>query len=274
MRFLLPSMLNSIYTLKNIYFASDFHLNKDVLHTSAVREKHIVDWLLSIQSSADTIYLVGDLFDYWYEYATVIPRGNDLFKATLLQMRLSGVNIEIFTGNHDVWMKDYFEKDLNIKVHRNPISVTHHGKSLYIGHGDGLGPGDLGYKYLKRIFTSKWCQWLFSRLHPNLAIKIMKACSNLSSKYNTDATQDTQSLILSEEWLSQYSESINAQNHHDYYIFGHRHIPLIYQLSNHVSYYYNLGDWMNHYTYGVLENGQFQLKYYFNTPDSPLTNLS
>lgn len=258
--------------MKNIYFASDFHLNKDVLHTSAIREKYIVGWLLSIQSTADTIYLVGDLFDYWYEYGTVIPRGNDLFKATLLQLRLSGVNIEIFTGNHDVWMKDYFENDLDIKIHRNPISVTHHGKSLYIGHGDGLGPGDSGYKLLKRIFTSRLCQWLFSRLHPNFAIRFMKACSQLSSKYNRDSDLDTQSINLSEEWLSQYSESVNAEQYHDYYLYGHRHIPIKYQLKNGKSYYYNLGDWMNHYTYGVLQKGELSIKSYLKKEATILTN--
>ena len=249
--------------MKNIYFASDFHLNKDVLHTSEVREKHIVHWLKSIKSDADVIYLVGDLFDYWYEYGTVIPRGNDLFKSTLLQLRQEGVQVEIFTGNHDVWMKDYFEKDLDIKVHRNPISVSHHGKSMYIAHGDGLGPGDRGYKLLKRIFTSTICQWFFSRLHPNFAIRFMKFCSQLSSKYNKDSDVNTQHLNLDREWLSQYSESINSSQKHDYYIYGHRHLPIQYQLKDGKSVYYNLGDWMNHYTYGVLENGQFNLKSYF-----------
>lgn len=259
--------------MKNIYFASDFHLNKDVLHTSAQREKYIVSWLESIKSQAETIYLVGDLFDYWYEYLSVIPRGNNLFKATLLKLRQDGVNIEIFTGNHDVWMGDYFEKDLDIKVHRQPISVTHHGKSMYIGHGDGLGPGDTGYKLLKQIFTNNICQWLFSRLHPNFAINFMKSCSQLSSKYNKETDLANQKIDLKNEWLSQYSESVNSNQQHDYYIYGHRHLPIEYQLQDGKSIYYNLGDWMNHYTYGVLENGQFSLQCFLNKKTKILTNL-
>lgn len=260
--------------MKNIYFASDFHLGKDVRHTSSEREKHIVNWLESIQSQADTIYLVGDLFDYWYEYKTVIPRGNDLFKATLLKLRLQGITIEIFTGNHDLWMKDYFEKDLDIKVHRQPISVKHQGRSIYIGHGDGLGPGDRGYKILKRIFTSQICQWSFSRLHPNFAIWFMNACSKLSSKYNSDDKIDVAEVDLSQEWLSHYSESVNKTQVHDYYIFGHRHLPLKYQLKATESFYYNLGDWMSHYTYGVLEDGVFSLKSYLDETPTILTHIN
>jgi len=243
--------------LKNVYFASDFHLGRDSLHTSAEREVLICQWLQDIKTTAEKIYLVGDLFDYWYEYRRVIPRGNDLFKSTLLQLRREGIPIEIFTGNHDLWMGDYFEQDLDIRVHKNPITVQHHNKSIHIGHGDGLGPGDHGYKFLKSIFSNRLCQWAFSRLHPNFALAFMDFCSKLGDKNQTERDRF---VSFDQEWLVQFVETNHKSLNCDYYLYGHRHIPIIYDLSTGNSTYYNIGEWMNQYTYGVLENGELSLK--------------
>lgn len=256
--------------MKKIYFASDFHFGRDSLHTSAEREIHLCKWLNVIKNDAEKIYLVGDLFDYWYEYRQVIPRGNNLFKSTLIQLRQEGIPIEVFTGNHDLWMGSYFEEDLDIKVHRDPITVEHQGVSIHVGHGDGLGPGDYGYKFIKKIFQSKMCQWLFSRLHPNFAISFMKYCSNLSNNSHKDE-DDFKS--FEEEWLVEYVESNHVDLKCDYYIFGHRHLPIVYSIKEGQGQYINIGDWVEHYTYGVLEKGKLTLKQYLPLDIKIYTNV-
>lgn len=247
--------------MKKVYFASDFHLGRDSLHTSNQRELIICQWLQHVKTDAEKIYLVGDLFDYWYEYQNVVPRGFNHFKSTLFQLRLEGVDIEIFTGNHDLWMANYFEDDLDIIIHRKPIKVSHQNKSLFIGHGDGLGPGDYGYKFIKRIFENKLCQWLFSRLHPNFAIGFMKFCSNLSHQKNKNKDRFKS---FKDEWIVQYVESKHLDLDCDYYILGHRHLAIDYILENKKSQYYNIGDWTNHYTYGTLEDGKFTLQQFID----------
>ncbi len=241
---------------KKIYFASDFHLGVPTYEKSLEREKKIVKWLDTIKSDAEEIYLLGDVFDFWFEYKTVVPRGYVRLLGKIAELSDSGIKIHYFTGNHDMWTFDYLEKELNVTIYRAPIEINYNNKSFYIGHGDGLGPGDHGYKFIKKVFASKVCQWLFARLHPNFGIGI----ANYFSKKSRIATGTSDEKFLGDEkeWLVIYSKEILAKKHFDYLIFGHRHLPLDIKIDS--SRYINLGDWIQYFTYGVFDGEKFELK--------------
>ena len=242
--------------MRKIYFASDFHLGIDAQYSSREREGQIVRWLDTIKDDADEIYLVGDIFDYWFEYKTVVPKGFTRLLGKLAELRDQGVPIYAFTGNHDMWMFGYFEEELDIPVYRAPIQRTLQGKQIMIGHGDGLGPGDHGYKFIKRVFANRIAQRLFAFLHPWLGVRLMKFFSGKSR----DMTSVPEFLGEENEWLVQFCNTTLDREHVDYFVFGHRHLPIDHVLKNGKSRYINLGDWLSHYTYGVMENGELKLK--------------
>lgn len=244
---------------KKVFFASDFHLGTDARLTSVEREKQIVRWLTSIQDEVTELYLVGDIFDYWFEYKSVVPKGFSRFLGKLAEMRDQGIPIYFFTGNHDMWMFDYFESEFGIPVFREAQIRDIQGKRLFIAHGDGLGPKDYGYKFIKKIFSNRFCQWIYARLHPNLGLWLMKKFSHASRDTGGD---DSQFRGRDKEMLVQYSERKESESHHDYYIFGHRHLPLEVSLNENASKYIGLGDWIEYQSYGVLEDGVFTLEYY------------
>lgn len=248
-------------TGKKIYFASDFHLGVPSAEASRKREKLIVQWLDEISSDAKAIYLVGDLFDFWFEYGKAVPKGFVRFQGKIAELTDQGIDIHFFTGNHDMWMFNYFQKELGVKLHKAPLTIEEDGKKIYIGHGDGLGPGDKGYKFIKKVFANRFFQWCFARLHPNFGIGL----ANYFSKSSRAATGDTDEKFLGEEneWLAIYSKEYLKTEHIDYFVFGHRHLPIILKVAED-SMYYNLGEWLNYNTYGVLEHGGFTLKTYPN----------
>lgn len=243
---------------KKLYFLSDFHLGVPTYEKSLEREKRIVHFLESIRSDAQEIYLLGDVFDFWFEYKTVVPRGYVRLLGKIAELTDSGIPIHYFTGNHDMWTFDYLEKELNVKIHRKPIEKIYSGKRFYIGHGDGLGPGDHGYKFIKKVFASPLCQWLFARLHPNFGIGL----ANYFSKKSRTATGDSDEKFLGEEkeWLIIYSKEILAKQHYDYLIFGHRHLPLDFKINS--SRYLNLGDWIRYNSYAEFDGEELKLKYF------------
>ena len=247
--------------MRKTYFASDFHLGVDARLSSRDRERQIVRWLEQIRHDAAAIYLVGDLFDFWFEYNTVVPKGFVRLLGKLAELRDAGISIYVFIGNHDMWMFDYFEKELNIPVYRAPIVHTIEGKTFMIGHGDGLGPGDRSYKFIKKVFSNPLCQWLFARLHPNFGIRLARFWSGKSRKANTE---EDQFLGAKREWLIQYAESQLAREEIDYFIFGHRHLPIDYMLSNNKSRYINLGEWMHYNSYAVFDGKDVQLQFFEN----------
>ncbi|NND06893.1 MAG: UDP-2,3-diacylglucosamine diphosphatase [Saprospiraceae bacterium] len=244
-----------------IYFASDFHLGLDGRLTSKEREVQLVRWLDQVSADATEIYLVGDLFDFWFEYKAVVPKGFVRFLGKLAQLRDDGIPIYVFTGNHDMWLFDYLTQELNIPVFREPIWRTFLNARFYIGHGDGLGPGDHGYKFLKKLFASKSCQWFFARLHPNFAFWLANFWSNRS---RLGAKQRDNFRVKDEEWLVQYSNDILAEEEVDYFIFGHRHLPIDCLLSNERSRYINLGDWIEYNSYAVFDGEKLELKFFEN----------
>jgi len=244
---------------KKIYFASDFHLGVPDHETSLKREKLIVKWLDSVRQDADSIYLLGDIFDFWFEYKEAIPRGFIRIQGKLAELRDAGIPIYFFTGNHDMWMFDYFPKEMGIPIFREPqlLTIGHH--RLLIGHGDGLGPGDATYKILKKFFASRICQWLFARLHPNLGMGIAKYWSKKSRINNLKREEKFNG--EENEFLLSYCKSLEAKEHHDYYVFGHRHLPLNLSVGA-ASRYINLGEWVHFNTYAVYDGNQVELKTY------------
>ncbi|HET6225143.1 MAG TPA: UDP-2,3-diacylglucosamine diphosphatase [Bacteroidia bacterium] len=244
---------------KKIYFASDFHLGVPSKEDSLIREKKIVKWLDEIKSDAEEIYLMGDLFDFWFEYKYTVPKGFVRLLGKIAEIVDSGIPVILFTGNHDMWMFDYLPQEIGVSIYRDPITRTYNGKKFYLGHGDGLGPGDHGYKFIKRVFANPVCQWLFERLHPNFALRIANYWSHKSRISN--APKDEQFKGEDGEWLVSYSKDVLKKEHFDYFIFGHRHLPLDIKLSDN-SRYINLGEWVNHYSYAVFDGEKLELKYY------------
>jgi UDP-2,3-diacylglucosamine hydrolase len=242
---------------KRIYFASDFHLGAPSYEASLAREKEIVKWLNACRKDAEEIFLVGDVFDFWFEYRRVVPRGFTRLLGTISEITDSGIPVHWFTGNHDMWIFDYLPQECGIQLHREPVVREWNGKRLMIGHGDGLGPGDHGYKFIKKVFASPLCQWLFARLHPNFGIWL----ANKSSGYSRSTTGDKDRIFLGEdnEWLVVYTREILQKEHFDYFIFGHRHLPLEIKLNDR-SVYMNLGDWLKDYTYGVFDGEKLSLE--------------
>jgi UDP-2,3-diacylglucosamine hydrolase len=247
--------------VKKIYFASDFHLGIDARLTSRKRENQIVRWLESIREDAAEIYLVGDLFDFWFEYRTVVPKGYVRLLGKLAELCDEGIDIYYFTGNHDMWMFRYFEEELRIPTYRQPIVRELHGKTFFIGHGDGLGPGDHGYKFIKRVFSNRVCQWLFERLHPNFGIWLARYWSGRSRAADQAADEF---LGPENEWLIAYCHRKLEQVDADYFVFGHRHLPLDYTLNNGQSRYINLGDWMSFNSYAVFDGKSMNIEFFEN----------
>jgi len=251
---------NKTLTLgKKIYFASDQHFGAPTTEKSKIREQKFVKWLDEIKSDAEAIFLLGDLFDFWFEYKTVVPKGFVRVLGKLAELKDSGIQIYFFVGNHDLWMADYFETELNIPVYHKPKEFTFSNKTFLIGHGDGLGPGDKGYKRMKKVFTNPFSKWLYRWLHPDIG---MALAQYLSVKNKLISGEDDVHFLGEEnEWLVLYCKKKLTQKHYDYFMFGHRHLPLEISLSNN-SKYINTGDWIRYFTYAVYDGDRMELKSY------------
>lgn len=242
---------------KKIYFSSDNHLGAPTHEASLPREKVFVKWLDSIKDDAAAVFLLGDLFDFWFEYKRVVPKGFVRVLGKLAELSDSGIPIYFFVGNHDLWMNDYFKKELNIPVFHKPQEFTINNKLFLIGHGDGLGPGDTGYKRMKKVFTNPFCKWLFRWLHPDLGVKLAHYLSVKNKLISGE--EDVKFLGEDKEWLVQYARRKLQSKHYDYFIFGHRHFPMEIKVGENSS-YFNLGDWITHFTYGVFDGERFVLE--------------
>jgi UDP-2,3-diacylglucosamine hydrolase len=253
------SAIMQITPKKKIFFLSDFHLGIPDHKKSLERERRIISFLESIRTQAEVIFIVGDMFDFWYEYRQVVPKGYVRLLGKLGELTDSGIAIHFFVGNHDMWMNDYFQTELNIPVYFEPKEFEFNNKKFFIGHGDGLGPGDHGYKMLKKVFRNRFCQWMFGVLPPYIGIGL----ANYFSRKSRQAADQNEEHFVSKdrEWLVTYSMEILQQKHYDYFIFGHRHIPLDLPL-NDMSRYINLGDWIRYSTYAFFDGTHMNLQTY------------
>lgn len=244
---------------KKVYFASDNHLGAPSREKSMPREKVFVSWLDEIKKDAGAVFLLGDLFDFWFEYKTVVPKGFTRTFGKLAEITDAGIPIYYFVGNHDLWMNGYFEEELNISVFHEPQQVIINGVSFFIGHGDGLGPGDKGYKRMKKLFTNPLAKWLYRWIHPDWGVRVAQYFSVKNKLIS--GKEDINYLGDDKEWLVHYAKQRLEEAHQDYFVFGHRHLPLEIPL-NENSTYVNLGDWITYYTYGVFNGKQLSLERY------------
>ncbi len=243
---------------KKIYFASDFHLGVPNHKDSLNREKLIVKWLDKIEPTCSELFLLGDIFDFWFEYKKVVPKGHLRLLGKLAQMADNGIPIYFFKGNHDMWVFDYFEKEIGLKIISDEFILVRNEKKIYLHHGDGLGPGDPLYKVLRKIFRNPICQFLFGIIPPRFGISL---ANFWSSKSRLASIKKEEFTDVESEWLMAYSREILQKEHFDYFIFGHRHLPLNIQL-NEKSTYVNLGEWVNYMSYAEFDGEQVTLKYF------------
>lgn len=230
---------------KKIYFASDFHLGIPSHEESTIREKKIIRWLEHVSHDASAIFLVGDLFDFWFEYQTVIPKGFVRFQAKLAELTSKGIQVFFFAGNHDYWVYDYFSSELGIKIYKKPLSLSINHKKFFIAHGDGLGKGDVAFKWVKSIFSNGFFQWLFKWIHPDVGMSIAQFWSKKSRLANGQYDEQFKG---EKERLWLFTKKIHQTDPHDFYVFGHRHLPLSLSVGDHAM-YYNLGEWVSQYNY-------------------------
>jgi UDP-2,3-diacylglucosamine hydrolase len=242
---------------KKVYFLSDFHLGAPDEKASRIREDNIVRFLQTAKNDAAAIFIVGDIFDFWFEYKEVVPKGFVRLLGCLASISDAGIPIHIFTGNHDLWMQDYLTKEIGAQVYFSSKEFNFSGKQFFVAHGDGLGPGDEGYKFLKKVFTNPICKWLFRWLHPDLGIQL----ANFFSSQSRLKTGSSDEIFLGEdkEWLIIYSKELAQTNKANYFIFGHRHYPLDLKITE-TARYINLGDWIRSNTYAVFDGQDLQLK--------------
>ena len=241
-----------------IYFVSDVHLGAPALKNNRERELLLAKWLDEIKDDVAELYLLGDIFDFWWEYKKVVPRGFTRILGRIADLADSGVDVHFFTGNHDLWAFDYLSEELGITIHHNEIVKEIKGKKFFLAHGDGLDADDKGYIFLKKIFSNKTLQWMFSRLHPNFALAIAHKWSESSrlAKINIDDKFE-----VNNEGLYKFAENFLKKEFVDYFIFGHRHVMLNTEIGEN-SRFVLLGDWIKNFSYGVFDGEKFELKKY------------
>jgi len=254
---------------KKIYFISDFHLGAPDFQSSLEREKLIVEFLERAKADASEIFIVGDIFDFWYEYKRVVPKGHVRLLGKMAELTDASIRMHVFVGNHDMWMKDYFQRELNIPVYFGPKDFEWNGKQFHVAHGDGLGPGDHKYKFIKKVFRNPVCQWLFGVLPPYMGMGL----AHYFSRRSRAQTGFAEEIFLGDEkeWLIIYSKEMLKKKNYDFLVFGHRHLPIDFRLAN-GSRYINLGDWLNYFTYAVFDGNNLELKSYKGMDEKIIRN--
>jgi UDP-2,3-diacylglucosamine hydrolase len=252
-------------TGKKIYFASDFHLGVPDHDSSLVREKMLVDWLNNIKPDTAELFLLGDIFDFWFEYRTVVPKGYVRLLGKLAEFTDDGIPVHVFRGNHDVWAFNYLNREIGVQLHRSPLTRTFGDKVFHLAHGDGLGPGDNGYKFLKRIFEFKINQFLFKWLHPDIGTRLGLYFSKRSRIANIAREHKSNfRIIIEEEMIYHYSIGKLKENSEiDFFVFGHRHVPIDHQI-NEKCRLVILGDWVTNFSYAVFDGENLSLKYFID----------
>ncbi len=246
---------------KKIYFASDQHFGIPSFTESRKREERFIRWLDLIKKDAQILFLMGDLFDFWHEWKYVIPKGYIRVLGKIAELKDSGIDIYFFVGNHDLWMKNYFEEELGVPVFFEKRYYDINDKKFLLAHGDGLGPGDKGYKRMKKVFTNPLAQWAFRWLHPDIAMKIANYMSQKNKMIS--GVEDQKFLGEDKEFLILYSKEKLKTEKINYFVYGHRHLPMVLDLEKGAK-YINLGDWISYFTYGVFDGEQFDLKVFEN----------
>ena len=246
---------------KKIYFASDFHLGIPDYQSSLEREKKLVKWLDSVKADAAQVFLMGDIFDFWFEYKTAVPKGYVRFLGKVTELTDSGIPVHVFRGNHDIWAFDYLEDECGVILHRRPVIQSFNGKTFFLSHGDGLGPGDTGYKILKKVFEFRLNQWLFRWLHPDLGTRLGLFFSRRSRLANKARERKKPNGRKLEELPLWHFANSHARHHPgvNFFIFGHNHL-MHHETINDSTEFILLGDWINYFSYAEFDGEKLELK--------------
>ena len=242
---------------KKIYFVSDLHLGAPALKNNKERELLFVDWLQSIRNEADMLFLMGDYFDFWFEYKKAVPKGFVRSLGALAAICDSGVPVHFFTGNHDVWAFDYLSKEIGMIVHSDTVVMELLGKKFFLSHGDDLGEKDFGYQLIKKIFHNRIAQWAFAKIHPDLSFRLAHHWSKKSRLSYQNGDRDFKGIESEEQFV--FAKSVLEKEHFDYFVFGHHHIILNEPLSDN-SRLIVLGDWIRKFSYGVFDGNEFRIE--------------
>lgn len=243
---------------KKTYFVSDVHLGAPALKDNRERELLFASWLREMGKDAEAVYLMGDIFDYWFEYRTVVPRGFTRVLGAIASLTDQGIPVHFFTGNHDIWAFDYLPAETGMVVHREPVMCTIGGKRFFLAHGDGLDANDKGYILLKRIFTSKTLQWLYARVHPDLTIGM---AHHWSKNSRLSKKTEGSKWMGEKEGIYKFAQSVSEKEEVDFFVFGHRH-RIADMAIGEKSRLILLGDWISTFSYGVFDGSRFELRIY------------
>lgn len=255
---------------EKIYFISDMHLGLYPAAKSREREKVLVEWLHSIKEEMKELYLLGDIFDYWFEFRKVVPRGFVRFLGTLAELADSGVKIHFFIGNHDIWTFNYLQQEIGLTIHTENYIFEKSGKKFFIGHGDGLGKKEFGYRLMNRCFKNKFLQWCFSRVHPNLNLQLGLWWSK-QSRYAKGLVAEPFKGVDKEDQTI-YAKKILQKDFFDYFIFGHRHLPYDVKINDKTR-VLNTGDWISYFTYTVFDGESLSLKSVIEEKNKDITRI-
>ncbi len=254
--------------MKNVYFLSDAHLGSLAYAHKRMQERRLVNFLESIKHKAAAVYLLGDMFDFWHEYRTVVPKGFTRFLGKISELTDLGIEVHFFTGNHDIWMGDYLEKECGVTLHREGAVLEIYGSLFYLAHGDGLGFESHSFKLLRGIFHNRICQCLFAALHPRWGVAFGREWARRSRLKRKDGKEppfmgeDKEPLIkFSKEYLQTHPD-IN------YFVFGHRHIQLD-LLLNGKTRMLILGDWISQFSYAVFDGEHLFLEEFIEGESQP-----
>jgi UDP-2,3-diacylglucosamine hydrolase len=239
---------------QKIYFLSDAHLGAPDSLASLAREKRLTEFLEEIRADATDVYFLGDIFDFWFEYKRVVPKGFIRFLGKLAELADSGIRLHYFTGNHDIWIYHYLPAEVGMTIYRKPSEIEVAGKKFFLAHGDGLDESDRLFRWIKLIFTNRALQWAFARLHPNFAFWLAHGWSKRSRvRHGEEPFREEGEPII------KYARKNLTDKGFDYLIFGHRHTPVDYPLNERTRLII-LGDWVSHFSYGVFDGRDFSLQ--------------
>jgi UDP-2,3-diacylglucosamine hydrolase len=254
--------------MKNVYFLSDAHLGSLAIPHQRMQERRLVRFLDSIKEKAAAIYLLGDMFDFWYEYKYVVPKGYTRFLGKLSELTDMGVEVHYFTGNHDIWAYEYLEKECGIILHKKPETTEIYGQEFFLAHGDGMGDPNKSFKLIRAIFHNRFCQWAFSNIHPRWGISFGLTWAKHSYIKHKQADEPNYMGEDKEHLVLYAKDYLKSHPNINYFIFGHRHIELDIKLGRFTRMMI-LGDWISQFTYAVYDGEHMFLEEYVEGESQP-----
>ena len=254
--------------MKNIYFLSDAHLGSLAIEHRRTQERRLVNFLDSIKHKAEAVYLLGDMFDFWHEYRTVVPKGYTRLLGKISELTDLGVEVHYFYGNHDLWQNDYFEKECGMTIHRKEEVVELYGKTFFLAHGDGLGTTERGFRFIRAMFHNRICQKLFAAVHPRWGMAFGLEWARRSRLKRTDGKEPPYQGEKNETLVSFAKEYLKTHPDINFFLFGHRHIELDLMLRRETRLLI-LGDWISLFTYAVFDGENMFLETFIEGESNP-----